>query len=435
MVATSPRRVVITGLGVISPLGLDVQSLWNCLENQQSGIRPIQSLPQGVLPVHAGGECVAFTGAAEDFGPIDGLLKRSIRKNQKVMCREIEMGVAAAQRALIDSALTSESRDPDRVGVAFASDFILTRPEEFSDGVAKCRDESLEFVMPQWPERGLPEVNPLWLLKFLPNMPASHVAIFNDLRGPNNSVTVREAGHNLVIAEASAMIRRGRADAMLVGATGCRINPLRSLHITMQEKLASDRSNASEMCRPFDRSRDGLVLGEGAGAILLEDYEHAKRRGAKIWGEVLGASSTMVGPRPGRNHYAVAVANTLGATLRNAIRQPKSLHIHAHGLSSVQSDAAEAEAIRGMFASVPPVVAAKSYFGNLGAGSAAVELISSCLALQHGKLFSTLNYQQGDAGNELPIAQSGTPSGDGFLHVSITPQGQASSVLIGRVDD
>ncbi len=136
--------------------------------------------------------------------------------------------------------------------------------EEYSDGIDACYDEQRAFHEEEWPTLGMPKVNPLWLLKFLPNMPASHVAIFNDLRGPSNSLTVREASSSLTIAEASSAIRRGAADAMIVGATGSRIEPLRFLHVTHQEQIARDRGNPSEMPRPFDRDRDGIVLGEGA---------------------------------------------------------------------------------------------------------------------------------------------------------------------------
>src|SRR5690606_575474 len=114
-----------------------------------------------------------------------------IRKGQKIMCREIEMGVAAAQLALSDAGLGSEQRDRDRTGVVYGCDYIMTLPEEFAAGIQRCIDEQGKFDFSRWAECGLPQVNPLWLLKYLPNMPASHIAIYNDLRGPNNSITLR----------------------------------------------------------------------------------------------------------------------------------------------------------------------------------------------------------------------------------------------------
>ncbi len=118
------------------------------------------------------------------------------------MCREIEMGVAACQHALHHSGLHEGIRNPERTGIVYGSDYILTRPEEYIDGMIACRDSEGHVDVEEWPEKGIPNVNPLWLLKYLPNMPASHVAIYNDLRGPSNSITIREASNNLSIAEA-----------------------------------------------------------------------------------------------------------------------------------------------------------------------------------------------------------------------------------------
>ena len=167
MTGTKKPRVVITGLGVVSPIGCELETVWQNLVSGKSGIRPIASLPMQSLPFKSGGECVDFTGAAEDYGVLDKQLQRAIKKNAKVMCREIEMGVAAAQKALTHSGLTSEIRNSDRCGVLFGCDYILTRPEEYADGVDNCRDEDHLFHVERWPTSGLPKVNPLWLLKYL----------------------------------------------------------------------------------------------------------------------------------------------------------------------------------------------------------------------------------------------------------------------------
>ena len=435
------RRVVITGFGLVSPLGLDVELFWQRLVDGESAIRPFIGLPLDALPVHCGGQCVEFTGAAEEYGPIDGVLKRNIRKNQKVMAREIEMGVAAAQRSIFHSGIAGLARDPDRYGVSFASDLILTRPEEFVDGVRGCFPNGVvtgPVDLRRWPDDGLTKVNPLWLLKYLPNMPASHVAIFNDFRGPNNSLTVREAGNNIVLGESISVIRRGWADCMVVGATGSRIHPLRSVHTAMQEPLAAQRANPAEMCRPFDRSRDGIVLGEGAGAVVLERLDLAQQRDAKIWGEVVGAGSSMSGPIRADNRVAClrrGLVHAMEGALRQAGSLPKGLHVHAHGAGTLEGDLAEQEAIwevcdRAGLGDVP-VVAAKGHFGSLGAGSAAVELVSSLIALDRGHLFGVANYR-GHEGPAIRIAKKDDPSGDAFIHLSYTPQGQVSAVIVKR---
>ncbi len=131
-------------------------------------------------------------------------------------------------------------------------------------------------------EKGLTKVDPLWLLKYLPNMPASHIAIYNDLRGPNNSITLREASPAAALSEAMSTIMRGHADVLIVGSTGSRIHPFRSMHASMQETLAPSAEDVTKTSRPFDKDRQGAVLGEGAGAIVLETLEHAQARGAKI---------------------------------------------------------------------------------------------------------------------------------------------------------
>ncbi len=426
-------RVVITGLGVVSPLGRDLETFWHALTHRQSGITEFSDLPLEVLPVRHGGQAKCFTGAIEDFGPLDKGLQRSIKKNQKVMCREIELGVAACQMALSHAALGVDQRDPERTGITYGCDYILTRPEEFADGIDACFDPTRAFHISQWPTSGMPKVNPLWLLKFLPNMPASHVAIFNDLRGPSNSLTVREASSSLTIGEATAAIRRGAADAMIVGATGSRIEPLRYLHVTNQEKIAKDRANPAEMCRPFDVGRDGIVLGEGAAAFVLESLEHAQKRHAKIYGEVIATRASAVGAADGRDHIRIATKNVLGHIFEQAKASlSDGWHLHASGRGDVPMDISESHGISDVLGEdrSVPIVAAKSYFGSLGAGSAAVEVVASCLSMMNEQLFPTLNCTLPDPKCPIRVSSEPTSPGKAFIHLAYSPQGQASGVCI-----
>ena len=464
----SRKRVAITGLGLVSPIGSDLDRVWDSLTHSKSGITTIDSLPTAGLPVQSGGQVKDFTGAIEDYGELDKSQQRAIKKNMKVMCREIEMGVAAAQKALAHSGLGG-GRKPERGGCLFGCDYILTRPEEFADGVRNVRAANGgTFDAANWPQLGLPKVNPLWLLKYLPNMPNSHVSIYNDFRGPNNSITVREASSNLSLAEAASIIQRGAADVMLVGATGTRIHPLRTAHVAVIEELASQKSDPTQMSRPFDISSDGMVLGEGAGALMLECYEHAQRRGAKIWGEIIGYGSSMVGPTARQNsagkhsteqpaanpslnsngmalsqgaevrrdYLRQAIGLALQAGLRSAAeRLPSNWHLHAHGLSIPSTDAAEAEAIAELLVEFPnvPVVAAKSLFGNLGAGSAAVELICSLLALEHDQLFPIKNLENPTPYARWETGKTGQSAGRAVVHSSFTLQGQASTIVVASV--
>ena len=441
---SNTHRVVITGLGVISPLGRQLAEFWNHLALQKSGIGPLSNLPLDVIPCKFGGQASCFTGEISEFGPLDKNLQRSIKKNQKVMCREIEMGVAACQLALHDSGLANpELRDPDRFGIVFGSDYIITRPEEFGDGIAACRDDSQEFQMPMWPQTGRPQVNPLWLLKYLPNMPASHVAIYNDLRGPSNSVTIREASSAASIVEAVSAIRRGAADVMIAGATGSRMEPLRALNFMSTEPMASHRDNPAEMARPYDLTRDGNLVGEGAGALVLESLDRAVARGAKIWGEIVGGASSAVGDVTGKNAHRDHIRTALANVTRNLLDQatkagvdlaPDQWHFHGCGKSDVQGDASEAAGIRDALGNRDvPVTAAKSYFGNLGAGSGSVEIIASLLALEHQQLFPVLNTKTLDPKCPIRVAKSSDPAGQSFAHVAYSAQGQACGVFVRRI--
>lgn len=419
-------------------MGNSPESVWEALSSGRSGVAPLTSLPPDAAPVPFAAEADEFQGKIDDFGPLDKARKKAIRKGLKVMCRETLMGVAAAQLALADAGIDLEQVDPERFGISFGADYMLSVPEEFTEGILRCLDDAGQFEFSRWAGEGMPELSPLWLLKYLPNMPASHLAIYNDLRGPNNSITLREAAANLAAAEAYQIIVRGNADRMLAGATGTRLHPVKMIHAVQQEEVALGQIEPERASRPFDRDRTGMVLGEGAGTILLEELSAAEARGATIYGEVLaGASSSAVGPKLAARRDK-AIANVLRSTLNGADVAPDQIgHVHAHGLSTRSGDIEEARAIQEVFGSRTepvPVVAAKSYCGNLGAGSGLVELIGSLLALRHGGLFAVLNYETPDP--ECPIrvvAEGSVPAGDSFINVSVTPQGQASSLLVRRV--
>jgi 3-oxoacyl-[acyl-carrier-protein] synthase II len=438
----SNRRVVITGMGLVSPVGSSKEALWEALSTGRSGVGSLEAVPSKFLPTHVAAEAREFTGDIENFGPLEKELKKAIRKGLKVMCRECQMGVAAAQIALADAGLVvGEGKyDPERTGCVFGTDYMLTMPEDFSAGINRCRDAAGTFEYDRWATEGMPQLSPLWLLKYLPNMPASHVAIYNDLRGPNNSITHREAAANLAISEAYRTILRGSADAMVVGATGTRVHPMKTVHAVQTEELVSNGVEPSRASRPFDKNRSGMVIGEGAGAIIIEELATARARGATIFGEIVGHGASHVADTNCVAKRDVALANVLRASLRSAEMSAEEIgHIHAHGLSTRSCDIDEAKAIREVFGAAAdkvPVTAAKSYFGNLGAGSGMIELISSVLALSNGKLFPILNFETPDPDCPIAVAKpnNGQASpGGSFINLSVTPQGQASAVLVRAV--
>lgn len=431
------RRVVITGMGLVSPLGNSPEQLWSALANGESGVGELTGAPADALPTRYGAEARQFTGSIEDFGPLDKAMSRTIKKNLKVMCREIQMGVAVAQLAIVSARLDLTAANLDRIGVVYGSDYMLTLPQEFATGVRNCLTPEGRFEFTNWAEKGLPSVEPLWLLKYLPNLPASHIAIFNDLRGPNNSLTMREASSNLAIGEAYATIVRGHADAIIAGSTGTKIHPARTIHVVTQEEIACGDGEPCRLSRPFDLHRTGAVMGEGAAAIMLEELTTAQARGAQIHGEILGAASSAATDGRGTGQIRMAIRNVLTMALRNAGLSPADVgHVNAHGLGSRRIDAEEAQSIAEVFKdrkTSVPVVAAKSYFGNLGAASGLVELISSVLAQENGNLFATLNYTTPDPDCPIHVvATRDVPAGDTFVNVNVSPQGQASAVVVRR---
>ena len=435
--STSERRVVITGMGLISPLGNSVEALWQSVSTRKSGVNLIQRLPGDHLPSDIAGEAWDFSGEIDDFGPLEKKTKRGIKKASRLMCREIQMGVAASQLALNHSGLDLDQSDPERIGTMFGSDYIISEPSEFVRGVRECLNNSGEFDFEDWGEKGKPGVEPLWLLKYLPNMPASHVAIHNDLRGPSNSITVREASSNLAIAEGTTTIRRGSADRIVAGATGSRVQTLRTLHVSLQEQLADRHSDSAggdpaKASRPYDKDRTGIVLGEGAGILVLEEMQAAEARGATVYGEVLGYGSSAVADIDGVADFKTAFLNSIHGALATSQLNPGDVgHIHGHGSGAIRCDREEAQAIREVFGQDVPVTSLKSYMGNLGAGSGAVELIASLVGLQHKQIIPTLNFESGDPESPLNVVQEPTATENGVvLNLNVTPQGQASAVLV-----
>ena len=188
MSETQPR-IVITGLGQISSLGNTIEQLATALESQQSGVRTLEQIPFEHLIASYGGEAWDFSGDIENYGPLEKTAKRAIKKGSRLMCREIQMGVASAQHALHDGGVNAEVVNPDRIGIVYGCDYILSHPQEFREGVRASLDENGNFEFNNWAENGMPNLNPLWLLKYLPNMPASHIGIYNDLRGPSDRLT------------------------------------------------------------------------------------------------------------------------------------------------------------------------------------------------------------------------------------------------------
>lgn len=424
------RRVVITGMGIVSPIGTSKESFWQALIEGRSGVQQMENAE------FAAGQIRDFQGKIEDFGELDADKKKYIRKAIKLMSRQTQLAVAAAQHAIADCQLNFAESDRERVGICFGAGNVALLPEDFLEGVRNCSDEHNVFHFERWGKDGLTQVDPLWLLRCLPNMPACHIAIANDFRGPNNSITQREASANMAVSEAAAFILDGEADVVITGSTGTTIPAIHRIH-AMAEMDVAVGEQPERLCRPFDQERSGTVMGEGAASFVLEDYDSAVRRGAKIYGEIVAAGSSCVVERNGRPRCETALINAMRAALKHARISAADLgHIHAHGSSTRRSDADEARAIRAVFgehADKIPLVAAKSHMGNAGAGSGALEMAASVLALQHKRLFPVLNYEHADPECRVNPVKAGTVEAkDNFINLNLVSQGQASCVIIRR---
>jgi 3-oxoacyl-[acyl-carrier-protein] synthase II len=225
---------------------------------------------------------------------------------------------------------------------------------------------------------------------------------------------------------------------MVAGATGTRVLPMQAIHALQTEQMAAENCDPTKASRPFDKNRTGMVAGEGAGMVVLEELESAKQRGATIYAEIIGLGSSNVADENLRGKRDVALAGAMRAALRDAGLKPADIgHINAHGLGTADCDADEARAIREVFGPLAdklPITAYKSYFGNLGAGGGAVELIAGVLALRAGRLPRTLNFETPDPAAPLAVTRDDkTPTGRTFLNLSVTPQGQAAVLCISAL--
>jgi 3-oxoacyl-[acyl-carrier-protein] synthase II len=421
--AASSRRAVVTGIGALSAIGRDAASFWESLHAGRSGIRAIQGFDTSRLSSRIAGQIVDFDARK--------YVDKKDRKTLKVMARTVQLGVAAAQLALDDGTVDKAKLDPTRFGIEFGCGLIATELEELGDAAACSADGRLGRVdMEKWGAQGLETIQPLWMLKYLPNMPACHISILHNAQGPNNTITANDVAGLLALGEAYRILARDQADIFLVGGAESKLNPLSLVRQCLFEPLSRRNDAPEKACRPFEKNRDGVVLGEGAAVLVLEDRGHARRRGARIYAEVVGFGAAFDQGRTGSG-----LARAIRAALNDAGIGPEDVdHVNAHGIAAIDSDAWEARGINEVFGrrkTPVPVFAPKSYFGHLGAGGASIELAASLLGMQHGLVPMTLNYEEPDpacplavvAGSPRPVA---TPY---VLKISLTPMGQCAALV------
>jgi 3-oxoacyl-[acyl-carrier-protein] synthase II len=415
--------VVITGLGIACPLGIGREAVWSAVEGRRSGIRPIAQQVEARMPSPFGGE-------VPDFQP-KAYVKP--RKSLKVMSRETQLGFTAARLAWTDAGLEHYSADPARLGIVCAANMFSCELPDVTGAFQQCTvDGGFDFM--RWGQAGMREIFPLFLLKYLPNMSACHIGIALDVRGPINTIVQGDTSALHALIEAATLIARGDADLMLAGGTSSTVTFLDQMW-HLGARMSSRADSPAEACRPFDAGRDGAVASEGACLLVLERRLHAESRGARIMASVLGYGRRCEPCAESQRPTGQAVRQAADAALAMAGLDPRAVgHVNAHGLSTLEDDALEARAIRQVLGAVP-VTAPKSFLGNSGAGSGAIELALSLLGMEHGVVPPTLNYERPDPDcpvevvTELQPARSRT-----VLALNHKLTGQAVALLVEAED-
>lgn len=375
------RRVVVTGVGVVSPLGTGNQANWDALVNGRSGIGPITRFDASELPVRIAGE-------VRDFNPEAFIDKKEIKK----MDLFIQYSLAAAHFAMEDSGLVIDEGNAERVGVLV--------------GAGLGGLPTIERYHSAMLEGGYRKISPFFIPMLIINLAPGHISIKYGAKGPNVSSVSACATGTHSIGDAYHMIKRGDADAMIAGGTESTVTPLGIGGFAVMKALSDRNDDPTAASRPFEKNRDGFVMGEGAGILVLEEYEAAKKRGARIYAEVVGYGMSgdayhLTAPAPGGE----GAARCIKMALVGAGINPEQVdYINAHGTSTPYNDLYETMAIKSVFgdhAYKLAVSSTKSMTGHLLGAAGGIEAVYSVMALEHGVLPPTINYQEPDPDCDL----------------------------------
>lgn len=375
------RRVVVTGLSALTPLGLSVDESWSLLLKGQSGIGTIEAFDSSDLDVHIAGEVKNFN--ADEYVN---------KKDQKKMDRFIHLSLAAAKMAMDDADLSDLREMSQRVGTIV--------------GVGMGGLPFIEKQHQTMLERGPSRLTPFFIPAVISNMASGQVSIQTGAQGPNYSVTSACASGAHSIGEAANYIRNGYCDVMIAGGTESVISPMAIGGFASMKALSTRNDSPTQASRPWDRDRDGFVLSEGSAMLILEDYEHASKRGAKIYGELTGYGVSsdayhMTNPAPGGGGAALA----MHMALKNAGLNPDQIdYINAHGTSTPVGDELETQAIKKVFGSHAAnlwVSSTKSMTGHTLGAAGAIESVFSLLALDQGAVPPTINLEHPSDGCDL----------------------------------
>ena len=369
-----PRRVVVTGMGAITPVGNDVPALWTALVHGCSGIDTVGRFDVSDLDVKIAGEI-------KNFDPNDHLDRKEARR----MDRFLQLGMVAAKEAVRDANLTITPETAERVGVLVGSGI---------GGISTIVDAAITLHT-----RGPDRVSPFVVPMMLPDMLSGLIAIDTGAKGPNFAISsaCATAGHTL--GEAAEIIRRGDADVMIAGGGEAPVTRIGLAAFDSMHALSRRNQEPQRASRPFDRDRDGFVLSEAAGIVVLESLEYAQERGARVYAEMVGYAATgdayhITAPSEGGE----GAARAMRLALERAELSPDEIgYINAHGTSTPHNDRTETQAIRSVFGEHPPPVSStKSMTGHLIGASGAVEAIACIKAILEGCLPPTINYENPD---------------------------------------
>jgi 3-oxoacyl-[acyl-carrier-protein] synthase II len=381
MTANGRRRVVITGMGAMSPLGLDVNELWDGLINGRSGIDAITSIDTSNYPVKLAGEVKQF----EPERYMD-------RKEARRMARFSQLAVAASVEATEQAGLANSGVDPERLGVILGNGY---------GGLPNSEDAVRTLIA-----KGGMRLDPFYMLKTLPNMAASHLTLRYGAKNESSTVVTACAAATQAMGGATNAIRRGDADMMITGGTEAGICELGMASFSVMKVLSTANDEPTKASRPFDAKRDGFISSEGAGIFVFEELEHARKRGANILAEVIGAAATA-----DAYHIVAPCVDGDGASrcmklaLEDAGVQPEEIdYINAHGTSTPLNDAAETAGIKtalGEHAYQIPISSSKSMLGHALGASGALESIACVRTMQTGVIHPTINYEYPDPDCDL----------------------------------
>ncbi|RMF71254.1 MAG: beta-ketoacyl-[acyl-carrier-protein] synthase family protein [Planctomycetota bacterium] len=392
------RRVVITGMGWVTPLGQDIETAWKRLLAGESGVAPTTLFDAHTYPTTFSAEVKGFDLAS--------VLGEAYEKH-KTASRNAGFALAAADQAWRHAGLSPADVDPEQVGVYLgAGEGPLDSENFFAAAAAGWLPEERRLDAVRWAEVAYQRLSAWREFEQEPNAAAGHIAYRFNARGPNFNTLTACAASTQALGESAKLIERGDAEVMISGGAHSMIHPLGVTGFNRLTALSTRNDEYQTASRPFDSTRDGFVLGEGAGILILEDYEFARRRGATIHGFVRGYGSTADAFRITDIHEdARGAIAAMRAALDDAQMRPEEIdYISAHGTGTEENDKLETRAIRtvfGEFAKQTPVSSVKSMLGHLVAAAGAVELITCVLAIRDGVIPPTINYRHPDPNCDL----------------------------------